>query len=190
MPMHGDDVRMEYEALMNRGRDAERTAQICWIASGIGAAAMLSWGIAARNPALMVPVEFALAVGFYAMLRCRHQVRWIAGYVRAFCEGPGGPQWFTRMGRLENLSGFRPAGDWMTLTVANVGVVLSVMFAWMFAEGARGDLMAGIVTACGAVFAFHSVSETVRMGRVDGASMWRSVGGELRETPRVAAVGD
>lgn len=187
MPMHGDDVRMEYEALMNRGRDAERTAQVCWIASGIGAAVLMSWAISARNPGLLIPVEFALAIGFYAMLRSRQQVRWIAGYIRAFYEGPGGPQWFSRMSRLQNLAGFRPAGDWLLVSIANIGMLLTVAFAWMYSGSvAHGDLMAAVVTLCGVGFAFHSVSETVRMGRLDGTAMWRSIGGEQREATRPA----
>src|SRR5512137_596647 len=94
--------RMEYVALMGRGRDAERTAQVCWIASGIAAAVLLSWAIAARTSGLMLPVIFATAFGFYARIHGRQQVRLIAGYVCEFVESrPQSPQWFTRLGHLE-----------------------------------------------------------------------------------------
>jgi len=180
-----EDQRIEYTALMNRGRDAERTAQMCWTAGGVSAAIMLSWAITANNPALMIPAEFALALGFYAMLRSRQQVRWIASYVEEFCEGRDGPQWFTRMHQLQSLPGFHPVGDWLTVCLANIGILFCVMLSWMYASGApRGDLMAGIATACGVVFAFHSISETIRMSQTNAVSMWRQASGDLREVQR------
>jgi hypothetical protein len=185
MPNLEEDGRLEYTALMNRGRDAEKTAQLCWTAGGVGAAVMMSWAIGSKSPGLMIPVELAIAVGFYATLRGRQQVRWIASYIEQFCENHTGPQWFTRVHRLQNLPGYKPVGDWLTVCLANVGILISVMLSWMYAAGTnRGDLMAEIVTACGVAFAFHSISETIRLGQTDGGAMWRQVSGELREAPR------
>ena len=84
MAGYSDWDHEEYQALMNRGRDAERTSLVCWTASGVGAAVLLSWGIAAKSPSLMLPVIFATAFGFYAAIHGRHQVRLIAGYVKEF----------------------------------------------------------------------------------------------------------
>jgi hypothetical protein len=185
MLAHEDHERTEYAALLKRGQDAERTAQLCWTAGGLVAAVMLSGAIAARSPGLTIPVVFALAIGFYAMLRGRQQVRWIASYLEEFCEDPRGPQWFTRVHRLQNEPGYRPAGDWLTVALANAGVILALMLAWIYAGPApRGELMAGIATACGVLFGFHSVAETVRLARTDWGAMWRRVSGELKEVPR------
>jgi hypothetical protein len=175
--------RMEYVALMSRGRDAERTSQFCWIASGVGAAVLLSWAIAARSPGLMLPAIFAAAFGFYAMLHGRQQVRLIAGYVREFYESKEqGPQWFTRLGNLEVVPGFNPSSDWLAASLANAVVVVAVVFSWLYAAGAtRGDLMAGIVTGAGIAFAFHSVSETARLRQTNPAAFWRQVNGGSRE---------
>jgi hypothetical protein len=185
MPPLDENERMEYAALMNRGRDAERTGQLCWTAAALCGAVLLSWAVSGKSPTLMIPVELSLAIGFYAILRSRQQVRWIASYIEEFCEGRSGPQWFSRVHRLQTLPGYSPVGDWLTVCLANAGVILAAMLAWMYAPGAvRGELMASITTACGILFGFHSVSETVRLGRTDSAGMWRQVGGELREVSR------
>ena len=187
-----ESERMEYLALMNRGRDAERTAQVCWIASGVGAAVLLSWAIAAGSPGLMLPVFFAVAFGFYAMLHGRQQVRLIAGYLKEYVESrDAGPQWFTRLGHLEVVPGFNPSADWLAVFLANAVVAVSVMCAWFFASGSpRGDLMAGIVTGLGIAFGFHSVSETARLRQTDAAAFWHQVNGSVRdERPQVRVVG-
>jgi len=187
-----ESERMEYLALMNRGRDAERTAQVCWIASGVGAAVLLSWAIAAGSPGLMLPVFFAVAFGFYAMLHGRQQVRLIAGYLKEYVESrDAGPQWFTRLGHLEVVPGFNPSADWLAVFLANAVVAVSVMCAWFFASGSpRGDLMAGIVTGLGIAFGFHSVSETARLRQTDAAAFWHQVNGSARdERPQVRVVG-
>ena len=49
MASMNENERTEYSVLMSRGRDAERTGQICWIASGIAATMLLSWGMAAHS---------------------------------------------------------------------------------------------------------------------------------------------
>jgi len=188
MPTLEDQERLEYAALMKRGNDAERNAQTCWTAGALTGAVTLSWGISAHSPGLMIPVVFAIAIGFYAMLRGRQQVRWIGSYIEQFCEQPKGPQWFGRLRLLQSQPGYRTVGDWVTLTLANAGVVLALILAWVFAGGvARGDLMAGIATACGVLFGFHSISETVRIAQTDGTAMWRQAGGELKEATKRAA---
>ncbi len=187
-----ESERMEYAALMSRGRDAERTAQVCWVASGIGATVLLSWAVAARNSGLMLPVIFATAFGFYAQLHARQQVRLIAGYVREFFETRAqSPQWFTRLGHLEVVPGFVPSADWLTTSLANAVVVMAVVFAWFFASSApRGDLMAGFVTGCGIAFGFHSVSETSRLRQANSSAFWRQVVSNAHEErPSVRVVG-
>ena len=190
MPTLEEDERTEYTALMNRGRDAERTGQVCWTASTLCAAVMMSWAMSAKSATLMIPVQLAIAIGFYAILRSRQQVRWIASYVEEFCEGPGGPQWFTRVHRLQNLPGYSPVGDWLTVCLANAGVIVATLTAWLYSGSSpRGELMAAVISAFGVMFAFHSVSETLRLSRTDSTAMWRQVGGELREVPRTTRTG-
>jgi hypothetical protein len=178
-----ESERMEYAALMSRGRDAERTAQLCWIASGVGSAVLLSWAIAARSAALMLPSMFAAAYGFYAMLHGRQQVRLIAGYVREFFEAKEqGPQWFTRLGNLEVVPGFNPSSDWLAVCLSNSVGIAAVVFSWSFAAGGpRGDLTAGIVTGIGIAFGVHSVSEMARLRQTNPAAFWHQVNGRARE---------
>lgn len=177
MAQNGDWESSEYQALMQRGRDAERTSVMCWVAAGLVAAVLLSWGIEARSSSLMVPVIFAVAFGYYAAIHSRQQVRLIAGYVKEFLEGnTNGPQWFTRLGHLEVVPGFSTSSDWVTTILVNVVVGVAVICAWIFAAGAeRGDLMAGIVTGCGVAFCFHSISETARLRQTNPAMFWRQV---------------
>jgi len=187
-----ESERTEYNVLMSRGRDAERTSHFCWIASGIAATVLMSWAIAARRPGLRIPVIFAVAYGFYTTVHGRQQTRLIAGYVKEFFEGrdAGGPQWFTRLGHLEIMPGFSPSmSDWLSTALANAIVVIAIVFAWLFAPAApRGELYAGIVTGCGLVFAVHSIMETTRLRQSDAASFWRQVSAgpvEARRQPRV-----
>ena len=179
MASMNENERMEYSILMSRGRDAERTTHFCWIASGIAATMLLSWGMAAKSPALMLPVILAVAYGFYATVHGRQQTRLIAGYVKEFFEsGDNAPQWFTRLGHLEIVPGFSASTtDWVSTVLANAVVVTAVVFAWLFSSAApKGELYAGIVTGCGMVFAFHSISETTRLRQSDAATFWRQVG--------------
>ncbi len=193
MAGYSDWDHEEYQALMNRGRDAERTSLVCWTASGVGAAVLLSWGIAAKSPSLMLPVIFATAFGFYAAIHGRHQVRLIAGYVKEFLEPNGGsPQWFTRLSQLEVVPGFNPAGDWAVAALANATVVAAMALSWLYAGGAaRGDLMAGIATGLGLVFCFHSITETARLRQTNAAALWRQIAAshEERRGPRLASRG-
>jgi hypothetical protein len=190
MAGNGDWESSEYQALMTRGRDAERTSVMCWTASGIAAAILLSWGIEARSASLMLPVIFAAAFGYYATIHSRQQVRLIAGYVKEFLESrSGGPQWFTRLGHLEIVPGFSTSSDWVSTILVNVVVAVAVICAWIFAAGAdRGDLMAGIVTGCGVAFSFHSVSETARLRQTNPAMFWRQVNGGPVDERRPARV--
>ena len=114
---------------MSRGRDAERTAQMCWSAGGVSSAVLLSWGIAAKNPGLMIPVILAIAVGFTPRCAAASKRAVIAGYVREFYEGRGGLQWFSRIHRLHNLASFTAVGDWLTVSLTNAVVVVSIMLA-------------------------------------------------------------
>ncbi len=185
MESHGN---LEYVALMKRGQDAERVAHLGWVAGALTAAVTMSWAIAARNSGLMLPVVFALAIGFYAMLRGRQQVRAIGGYVETFCEGAGEARWFGRVHRLQSQPAWPAAGDWLTVCLANGGVVVALVLSWLWAEGTpRGELMAGIVTGVAVLFGFHSISETVRMSQTDWAALWRQSDAGLRDGAHRAA---
>src|SRR5262245_12078624 len=134
MHMLEEHNRMEYMPLMRRGQDAAHVAQWSWVAAALVAAATMSWAISARRPGLPIPVVFAIAIGFYGMLRGRQQVRAITSYIQEFCESTRGPQWFTRIHRLQHQPPYRAAGDWLTVCLANAGVVLALMLAWMYAD--------------------------------------------------------
>ena len=177
MSGYGDWEHAEYQALMTRGRDAERAALICWTAAGLVAAVLLSWGIGAKNSSLMLPVIFASAFGYYATIHSRNQIRLIAGYVKEFVETQaGGPKWFTRLGHLEVVPGFNPSSDWVATLLVNAMVVTAIIFAWLFAASStRGDLMAGIATGCGVGFAVHSIAETARLRQANPGAFWHQV---------------
>ena len=173
-----ENERLEYEALMARGRDAEWTSQISWVLCGVAATTLLAWGIATRNPTLMIPVVLAAAYGFYAMLRGRQQVRLIAGYVEEFFEShETGARWFTWLGHLRLVPGLNPSSDWFMTSLSVSLVAMAVVFSWVFAGDAhRGSsLMAGLVTGLSVAFAFHAISETARLHRANFASFWRQV---------------
>jgi hypothetical protein len=179
-----EDCQMiEYEALMNHSAHVERTSQLCWTACGMAAAVLLSWGISGTNPALMIPVLLVIAFGFYARLRGRQQVRLIAGYVEEFHESRnGGPQWFTRLAQFQMTPTFHPAGDWLTVALANATVMAAVALSWLYSgSGERGELMAGFMTGCAVVFAFHSMSETTKLRQGRMAQMWRQASADLRD---------
>lgn len=194
MAAFSDWDHLEYQALMARGRDAERTSTVCWTASGIAAAVLLSWGIAAKSAGLMLPVIFATAFGFYAAIHGRSQVRLIAGYVKEFMEpsNNASPQWFTRLAQLEVVPGFNPSGDWAVAALANLTVATAMAFSWIYAGSvARGDLMAGIATGLGLVFCFHSITETARVRQTNAGALWRQIASnnEERRGPRLASRG-
>lgn len=178
MASMNENERTEYSVLMSRGRDAERTSHFCWIASGIAAAMLMSWAMAAKNPVLMMPVVFCVAYGFYTMSHGRQQTRLIAGYVKEFFEQDSGPMWFTRLGHLEIVPGFSASTtDWLSAVLANAMVICAIVFAWMYSGAMpKGELYAGIVTGCGMIFCFHSLMETTRMRQSDAAAFWHQIG--------------
>jgi len=178
MASMNENERTEYSVLMSRGRDAERTSHFCWIASGIAGTMLLSWGMAAHNPALMLPVIFCVAYGFYTMCHGRQQTRLIAGYVKEFFESDSGPMWFTRLGHLEVVPGFSASTtDWLSTVLANAVVITAIVFSWMYSSSMpKGELYAGIVTGCGMVFSFHSMMEMTRMRQSDAAAFWHQIG--------------
>lgn len=193
MAMLEEDDRLEYESLMSRARDAERTAHYCWVTSMLGAAALLAWATTSQSPALMIPVIIAVACGFYATIRARQQVRLISAYTEEFLEGQATePRWFTRLAHLRTVPGFAPLGDWVFTCLANVVVLAAIILAWLFgAEAWRSELMAGMVTGCGIGFGFHSISETLRLTRGNVAALWRQTSaGPLGQQRRVRAIGD
>jgi hypothetical protein len=182
-----ENERLEYEALMARGRDAEWTSQISWVVCGVAATALLAWGIATRNSTLMLPVVFATAYGFYAMLRGRQQVRLIAGYVEEFFEShETGARWFTWLGHLRLVPGLNPSSDWFMSCLSVSLVVLAVVFSWMFAGDTRKGtgLMPGLVTGVSVAFVFHVISETSRLHRANFAAFWRQVNSGSAEAER------
>ena len=186
MPSYDENGNSEYSSLMARGRDAERTWQICWTASGLVGSVVFSWAIAARNSALMLPVILTVAYGFYSMIHGRRQTRLIAGYLEEFFEkSSSGPQWFTRLGHLKTVPGFTSTGDWLVTCLADVVAALAVVFAWIYVGGGtRGAVMAGIATGFGVAFIFHSITETASLRRNDYSTMWRQAIAPPAETTR------
>ena len=173
-----ENERLEYEALMARGRDAERSSHISWVLCGVASTALLAWGIADHSSTLMLPVMLATAYGYYSMLRGRQQVRLIAGYVEEFFEShETGARWFTWLGHLRLVPGLSPSSDWF-MTCLSIGLVaLATVFAWMFTSSARPNsgLVSGLMTGLAVAFVFHAVSETARLHRTNFAALWRQV---------------
>jgi hypothetical protein len=185
VPFEEDD-RAEYAVLMNRARDAERTSALAYVASGLVASVLLSWGIAGRNAALMLPVLVAVAFGYTAVLRARQAVKLIAGYAEANMEHVGSrPRWFTYLRKLSSFPGFAPSSDWVAASLANTMNLVAVVFSWLYADSkSHGELMAAIVTGCALAFGIYSLSETSRLSRTDFAALWRQVGSEPRDESR------
>ncbi len=184
-----ENERLEYEALMARGRDAEWTSQISWVVCGVAATVLLAWGIASRNATLMLPVVIATAYGFYAMLRGRQQVRLIAGYIEEFFEShETGARWFTWLGHLRLVPGLQPSSDWFLTSLSLCVVALAVVFSWTFAgDSHRGTgLMPGLVTGVAVAFVFHAVSETARLHRANFAAFWRQVNSSSADPGRTS----
>jgi hypothetical protein len=172
----------EYDALMSRGRDAERTATLGWTASGLVAAALLTWAIAGKHPIQMLPVVLAVAYGFQGMMRARQQVRLIAGYVAQFHEERGQCMWFTRLSRLSDMPGFNVAGDWMTVGLANAVTLIAGVLAWTFAQGRTdGNVWATVATGCAVAFAYFSVTSTYRLHQTDYARFWQQSDANMAE---------
>lgn len=182
----------EYAALMSQIRDLGRTSQLCWTGAAVVAAMLLSTAIAAKNPGLMLPVEFCAAFGFYATVHARRQSRLIEGYIQEFHETDrDGAQWHTRFSQLFTLPGFQEQSDWVPLALANGLTLVTIVFSWVFANAAaHGELMAGLVTMAGVAFSVHSIVESMHLERTHGAGLWGQMNTGLREvTAGVKRVG-
>ncbi len=182
--MGNDELRgQEYAALMSEARDLGRTAQLCWTGAAVAAAVLLSGAIGARNPGLMLPVEFCAAFGFYATVHARRQCRLIEGYVQEYHEKDrDGAQWYTRLTHLKSLPGFHDRADWLPLALANVTTLVAVVFGWVFSTAAaHGELMAGLVTMGGVAFSVHSIVENMRLDFVRTTALWEQMNTGLRE---------
>ena len=178
----------EYAALMSQVRELGRTSQLCWTGAAVAAAALLTCAIGAKNPGLLLPVEFSTAFGFYATVHARRQARLIEGYVQAFHEKEhDGAQWFTRLAHLCTLPGFEDRSEWLPLALANATNLVAVVFSWVYANGAaHGELMAGLVTMFGVGFSVHSIVENMQLVQLQSTELWTQMNAGLREVPGVA----
>jgi hypothetical protein len=176
-----DLMSTEYAALLERSRDLERTANATWAIATATAAVLLAWGLRANSPGILLSSVFSVAAGFAPLLHARQQQRLIAGYVEEFIEnaaGAGGPRWNTKLGQLQLLPGVDPVNEWIAVTISNALVLVSIIGAWLLSKpAAHGELYAGAVTACGAIFALHSITQTSRAMRIDYAGVWHKVNG-------------
>jgi hypothetical protein len=171
-----DSAYAEYDALMSRSRSLERTGLLSWTIATCTAAMLLAWATSSRTPGPLVAAVIAVAAGFYPLLHARQQLRMIACYLEEFVERAGGPQWFTRVGRLQAVPAASAPTDWFHTITSNLVVVAAITFAWMFAGSPRhGELIAGVATAFGLMFIVHSVMETARVERTDYTGLWRKV---------------
>ena len=179
-----DDLRgQEYSALMSQAHALGRTSQLCWTGALVAAAVLLSTAIGAKQPGLLMPVEFCTAFGFYATVRARRECGLIVGYVQEFHETEhDGAQWYTRLARLHALPGLQDHSDWLPLALANAMTLASVVFSWVFAHGAaHGELMAGFVTMAGVGFCVHSIAESMHLDRDQRSELWAQMNTGLRE---------
>ena len=183
-----DEIRgQEYSALMSQARDLGRTSQLCWTGAAVAAAVLLSWAIGAKHPGLLLPVELCTAFGFYATVHARRQCRLIEGYVQEFHETEqDGAQWYTRLAHLYSLPGIQDHADWLPLALANAITLVSVVFSWVYANGAaHGELMAGLVTMAGVAFSVHSIVENMHLDQVQSTGLWSQMNTGLREVTAV-----
>ena len=183
-----ENERLEYEALMARGRDAELSSHISWVLCGVASTVLLAWGVAGRSATMMLPVILAAGYGYYSMLRGRQQVRLIAGYIEEFFEShENGARWFTWLGHLRLVPGLSPSSDWLMTCLSISLVALATLFAWVFAGAhENGGLVPGLMTGLSVAFAFHAISETARLHRTNFAAFWRQVNTAHQESSRPA----
>jgi len=171
-----DSAHVEYDALMSRSRTLERTGYLSWTIATCTAAVLLAQAMGSGSPGALVAAVIAAAVGFYPLLHARQQLRMMASYIEEFVERGGGSQWHTRVGHLQSVPAVGAPNDWIFTAASNLVVITAITFAWMFSGPTKhGELIAGLVTACGVVFALHSVMETSRVERTDYAAAWRKV---------------
>src|SRR5262245_55663836 len=180
--------RIEYAALHERAREAERMAQLSWIVPGLVATALLAYGIGDHSPGFLVSVVLTAAVGFLSTCRWREQAASVMGYIEAYHESEGdNPSFFGRLGRLSATQPQRASHEWHVTTFLNLVSVTAAIVAWTAAASSpHGELWAGVVTACALGFASYSVSETVRLHQNDPAAPWRRAESGLREVKRTA----
>jgi len=182
-----DDLRgQEYEALMERARDLDRTAQWTWTGAAIASAVLLSNAIGTRSAGQMLAVIVCTAFGYYANLRARRQARLIEGYVQEFHETDrSGAQWHTRLAQLDALPGAPDRTDWGPLALSNLLTLTAIVLAWVLAEASsRGEVMGGFTTMAGIAFSVHSILETIRSTQLASAPGWTQLGAPLREVTR------
>jgi hypothetical protein len=149
----------------------------------VAAAVLLSIAIGAKQPGLLLPVEFCTAFGFYATVRARRERALIEGYLREFHETePDGAQWHTQLARLHALPGLQDHADWLPVALANAMTLVAVVFGWVFANGpAHGELMAGLVTMTGVGFCVHSIAESMYLVQAQSTGLWTRLNTGLRE---------
>jgi hypothetical protein len=167
--MNGNDAIRghEYTALMNQVQDTERTSWFCWIGSGIMAAVLLSNAISSHSPGLLLPVQACAALGFYVTVQARQRVRQLETYMRETYETEGSTQWCTRRAQLTD------GGGWQTLALANALSTVSVVFSWVFANGAaHGELLAGLATIAGVGFSVLTIVEHMRSETERQSAAW------------------
>ncbi len=184
-----DPVRAEYAALTFRLRSLEHTGLACWAVSTAAAAALLAWGVQARQPGILLAVAFAAAAGQLPHAHARLEMKRIAAYLEEFVESRGGgAQWFSRVAQLDALTAGGAAHDWVVTATSNLLVLAAVVCAWLYSgHESHGELFAGVATACGLAFAVHSVSETMRLAQCDFAAQWRKAAGPERTRTAHAA---
>jgi hypothetical protein len=189
MSLIGEDDRVEYASLTSWARDAERTAQLCWVASMVASVTLLGWAAVAQNPALLIPVVITIATGYYATMRSRQQSRLISTYIEECVERQGAPRWFTHIARVRSMPGLSPLRDWIVVCLANGVLALAVLFGWLYASSAaNGEIMASIVTGCGIFFGFHTISEATRFPQSDVTALWQQ--NDTSTRIRVRAIGE
>jgi hypothetical protein len=185
--MMTDDLRgQEYEALMKRTRDLDRTAQWTWTAAAIASAVLLSNAIGTRSAGQMLAVVVCAAFGYYANLRARRQASLIEGYIREFYETDrSGAQWHTRLAQLESLPGMPDRSDLWPLALSNLLALTAIVLAWVLAEASsRGEVMGGFTTMAGIAFSVHSILGSMRSAHLANATVWTQLTTPLREVPR------
>jgi hypothetical protein len=184
--MHDERSRIEYAALLHQARDADRLMVFSWLAPGVVATTLLAWGISSHSPGFMVSVVLTAAAGFLAMAYWRERAATIAGYLETYHESESdNPSFFNRLGRLKATLGNSGSRDWQVTTFFNAVSATAAIVAWIFSKsGERGEMWAGIVTACALGFASYSFSETSRSQQTDAAAQWRRADSGLREVKR------
>src|SRR5215831_9094217 len=131
--------RIEYAALLERARDAERMSQLSWIVPGLVATGLLACGIGNHSMGFLVSVVLTAAVGFLATCRWREQAASVAGYIQTYHEAEGdNPSYFSRLGRLQATLPNRASHDWHVTSFLNILSVTAAIVAWSFsATGAN-----------------------------------------------------